>query len=146
MKLNKIIITTLILLTLTLTLGPISASENFKVTDNIISYEDMEFNIPDGYELSAQDTSHADDDFPTVNCSLVNGDKKIKITIILIGVTSQSFNPDGSAVEEKETTINGQQGTISQGSTGYYTFKYTKASNSISIDAPDEETLKEVVR
>lgn len=149
MKLNKILALTLVLLAISLTLGSIyAASGGFTEQGNALVYKDVTINIPEGYELV--ENEDPDIGWDGATCTLENGDKEVSVDVIYASVTITHYDKDGNIETPETKTINDIEGDMYK-TTGIngddiYEFNYDTEGAHVTIKAPDEETITQMVK
>lgn len=150
MEIKKLIIVSLILLTLVCSIAAISAetNKNLKIDGNTATFHGVKFNIPDGYEVSEDESIDKNNQMQSEGDDQIDGfvleDKNHKITIYVMYGEEYTLQ---DAMEWSEiVTINGVEGSIEKdiGGTGTQLFSYIYDGKLVWITGNDE-TLKEMV-
>ena len=158
------------LLAVCITIGAVSADDGFSFNwsssdssnsdggqisfDNgKLKIQDIELNIPDGYKEneSAQKLAEKAEDLEDAKfslCSFLNGDKEIVTKVFF----SDEFNfnkltpdDDGSSVEKTMAGIDGIYFENKYGD-GTPTFEFLKDGKIVEVNAPDDDTIEEVIK
>ena len=167
---RKILIIGILLLAICVSIGAVSADDGFSFSwsssdssnsdgsqisfDNgKLKIQDIELNIPDGYKEneSAQKLAEKAEDMDDAKfslCSFLNGDKEIVIKVFF----SDEFNfnkltpdDDGSSVEKTMAGIDGVYFEDKYGD-GTPTFEFLKDGKIVEVNAPDDDTIEEVIK
>lgn len=149
MKVSKILVFTLVLLALSLTLGSIyAANGGFSEQGNTLVYKDVSINIPDGYTIE----KNADPDlgWDGATCTLKNGDKEVHVEVIYANVTITHYDKDGKVEPTEAKTINDIKGDIYKSTSingdDVYEFNFDTEGAHVTIKAPDEETISQMIK
>ena len=157
---KKILIVLACLLALCLTLGAVSADDNWHLSfgdnsnggsvemeNNELELQDIDFIIPDGYveneteRLLANDT---DDGNKISKCVFQNGDKQIIVKVVFSDIVYS--DDDYTPAEEAEAkNITNQSGYYYVNSDGESVFDYVKDGKLVEIIAPDEQTISSII-
>ena len=166
---RKILIIGVLLLAICVSIGAVSADDGFSFSwsssdssnsdggqisfDNgKLKIQDIELNIPDGYKEneSAQKLAEKAEDMDDAKfslCSFLNGDKEIVTKVFF----SDEFNfnkltpdDDGSSVEKTMAGTDGVYFEDKYGD-GTPTFEFLKDGKIVEVNAPDDDTIEEVI-
>ena len=167
---RKILIIGILLLAICVSIGTVSADDGFSFNwsssdssnsdggqisfDNgKLKIQDIELNIPDGYKEneSAQKLAEKAEDMDDAKfslCSFLNGDKEIVTKVFF----SDEFNfnkltpdDDESSVEKTMAGIDGVYFENKYGD-GTPTFEFLKDGKIVEVNAPDDDTIEEVIK
>ena len=149
MNLKKILVLTLVLLAFSLTLGSIYATgTGFTEQGNTLVYKDISINIPEGYTI--EENEDPDIGWDGATCTLKNGDKEVSVDVIYASVTVTHYDKDGNIETPEPKTINDIKGDMYKstdiGGNDLYEFNYDTDGAHVTIKAPDEETISQMIK
>ena len=166
---KKILMIGVILLAICVSLSAVSADDGFSFSwsssdssnsdggqisfDNgKLKIQDIELNIPDGYKEneSAQKLAEKAEDLEDAKfslCSFLNGDKEIVTKVFFSDeVDFNKLTPtDDSSVEKTIAGIDGLYFKDKYGD-GTPTFEFLKDGKIVEVNAPDDDTIEEVIK
>ncbi len=164
---RKILMIGVVLLAICISISAVSADDDWSFSfsssentdggsinfDNgLLKIQDLEFNIPEGYEENESAQKLAEDaadieDAKYSACQFIKDGKEIVITVFF---TDAGDFENLTATEEGavEKTIAGINGIYSENSYGDNTptFKYLKDGKIVMINAPDDDTIASVIK
>ncbi len=112
------------------------------VAANPVTFEGMEFNIPDGYNYNQFMTDGNLGEDNATGGIYTNGDDE-EIWIVIYNNTENKTLDDLKDEDYKIMTINGKEGGFQNGI--FVTFTYPEGDKLVSIFAPDEDTVGKIV-
>lgn len=125
-----------------------AASSGFTVQGNTLVYKNVSVNIPDGYKIVENDDPDIGWDGAT--CTMENGDKEVLVDVIYASVTITHYDKNGNVEPPESKTINNIKGDMykstSINGTDVYEFNYDTEGAHVTIKAPDEETINQMVK